>query len=143
MPVKFFQVHNIIFLERLGRRMKISNKISNETTRKIIKGSAIAASTVVPAAYMTKFHIDLYNKNDKKRRARMANKMIGFFSGVGLSALLVHKNTKIAKAISVSKKKTLNDAVRIGIAFVAPFFGLEAAKKINRMIYPKGRNRNI
>lgn len=110
---------------------------SNNISKNAIKISAITASAVVPAAYMTQMHIDLFKKSDKPNRSMMRNKMLGFFSGVGLSALLVHKRVKLGNITIVdSKNRISNQAIKIIIAAIAPFAGLELAKRINKKLYP-------
>ena len=111
--------------------MKIT-KVSN-TTNTILKTAGIAACCVVPAAYMTKFHMDLYNKNDTKNRVRIRNKMIGFLGGVGISSLLIHKRIKIGSRVFLnSVNKPVKHTFKIIGALIAPFVGLEGAKWINK-----------
>lgn len=102
--------------------MKI-NKLDN-TTKKTLKVAAATATFVLPAAYMTKRHVDMYDKNDKLNRQKMFNKMIGFLGGVGASILLIHSKT--------AQKDTLMHAGKILLAAVLPFVGLFGAKAINK-----------
>jgi hypothetical protein len=106
--------------------MKI-NSYNTKISRKIFNVAAITASCIIPAGYMTKFHIDMFKKDDKSNRTMMQNKMLGFFAGLALSIMLIHRNKKNGILIRASK---------ILLAGVAPFAGLEIAKKINRKLYP-------
>jgi len=109
----------------------------NSTSRKMLKVGAIAVAAVIPAAYMTKLHVDMFKKGDEQNRAIMRNKMLGFFTGIGLSVLLVHKRVKIGNFVVLdSKNDVLKQAVKIILAGIAPFTGLEVAKRINKKIYP-------
>lgn len=108
--------------------MIVNTKPSNKIQKNIIKAGAISASAIIPAAYMTKLHIDMFKKEDKQNRAIMRNKMLGFFAGVGLSVFLVHKRLKI--------NNISNQAGKIILAAISPFAGIELAKAINKELYP-------
>ena len=117
--------------------MIVETKPLNNTSKKLLKVGAIAATAIIPAAYMTKFHVDMFKKDDKQNRAIMKNKMIGFFSGIGLSILLVHRRVKIGNFTMLdSKNSFFKQAAKIIAAGIAPFAGLEIAKVINNKLYP-------
>lgn len=106
----------------------------SKTQRKILKTSAIVATAIIPAAYMTKFHVDMFSKEDTKNRKILRNKMLGFFAGIGASVLLVHKNIKLGKNVILNKNpKPTVQALRIILAGIAPFAGLEISKFINKI----------
>lgn len=118
--------------------MIVKAKSSNNTSRYLLKAGAVSASVIIPAVYMTKFHMDMFEKDDKQNRAIMRNKMIGFLAGTSLSAMLVHKMIRIGNVrIFDSKNNNVIQALKIGLAAAAPFVGLETAKKINKAIYPQ------
>ena len=107
------------------------------TSRKMLKVGAIAASAIIPAAYMTKLHVDMFKKDDKQNRVMMGNRMLGFFTGIGLSALLIHRRVKIGNFIALdSKNNIFYQASKIVLAAIAPFAGLEVAEIINKKLYP-------
>ena len=110
--------------------MIISPKPLNNASKRILKAGAITATCIIPAAYMTKLHVDMFKRDDKQNRAIMGNKMLGFFSGVALSVLLIHKRVK------PSQNSFLLQTGKIILAGIAPFAGLELAKKINKKLYP-------
>ena len=128
------------YQKRIKKRikMKINDKPSNNLSRKILKAGAIAATAIIPAVYMTKFHVDMFKKDDEQNRAIMRNKMLGFFAGIGLSVLLVHKRVKIGSFVVLdSKNDAFKQVAKIILAGIAPFAGLEIAKIINKKLYPE------
>jgi len=63
--------------------------------------------------------------------------MLGFFTGIGLSALLIHRRVKIGNFIALdSKNNIFYQASKIVLAAIAPFAGLEVAEIINKKLYP-------
>ena len=67
----------------------------------------------------------------------MQNKMVGFFAGIGLSALLIHRRIKFGKFIALdSKNNTFYQSGKFVLAAISPFAGLEIAKIINKKLYP-------
>lgn len=117
--------------------MTLEIKPLNNISKKMLLGGAIATAAVIPAAYMTKLHIDMFKKDDGQNRKIMRNKMLGFFAGIGLSVMLVHKRLKIGNfTILDSKNSPFKQTVKIILAGIAPFAGLEVAKKINKKLYP-------
>ena len=110
--------------------MIINTKSSNNISKRMLIVGAVVATGVIPAVYMTKLHVDMFKKDDKQNRAMMTNKMLGFFGGIALSALLIHKRIK------PSQNNLLMQSGKILLATVAPFGGLEIAKKINKNLYP-------
>lgn len=109
----------------------------SNTSKKILKAGSIAAAAVVPAVYMTKLHVDMFKKDDTQNRSIMRNKMLGFFTGIGLSVLLVHKRVKIGNFVALdSKNKVFRQSAKIALAAVAPFVGLKIVKVVNKSLYP-------
>jgi hypothetical protein len=106
--------------------MKVSQQ---KPANKYIKPAAIAVCFALPAVYITKFHVDMFDKKDKPNRQMMLNSMVGFFIGVGASVLGAHKK--------LSKNKDLNLGLKIAIAAIAPIAGLKIAKQINKNQYPE------
>ncbi len=111
-------------------KMIIDTKPLNKSSKRILTVGAIVATGVIPAVYMTRLHIDMFKKDDKQNRAIMRNKMLGFFSGVGLSVLLIHKRIK------PSQNNLLIQSGKLLLAAIAPFAGLELAKRISKNLYP-------
>lgn len=111
--------------------MIISIKHSNNISTKILKLGAITATCIIPVVYMTKLHVDMFRKDDKQNRAMMTNKMLGFFAGIGLSVLLIHKRIK------PPYNNLFIQLGKITLAAIAPFAGLELAKKVNKNFYPE------
>ena len=110
----------------------------NSTSRKMLKVGAIVATAIIPAAYMTQLHVDMFKKEDKQNRAIMRNKMLGFFVGIGLSVLLVHKRVKIGQSTVLdSKSNTFKNAAKMIAAGIVPFAGLKIAKIVNEKLYPE------
>lgn len=112
-------------------------QVNSNLSKRIIKTAGVAAAGVIPAVYMTRLHMDLFKKEDKQNRAIMRNKMVGFFSGIGLSIMLAHK--KLALGNFVIIKPTNNvfyQTGKIALAVLSPFAGLSLAKMINKKLYP-------
>ena len=117
--------------------MIVETKPLSNVSKKMLKAGAITATAIIPAAYMTKFHVDMFKKDDKQNRTIMKNKMIGFFAGIGLSVLLVHRRVKVGNFIALdSKNNVFKQASKVILAGIAPFAGLEIAKAINKKLYP-------
>ena len=112
-------------------------QVKPNTSKNIIKIGGVAAAGLIPAVYMTKLHMDMFKKEDKENRAIMRNKMIGFFSGIGLAVMLAHKSIRVGNVnIVKSDNGNFSQAIKLMAAIVAPFAGLFAAKVINKELYP-------
>lgn len=101
---------------------------TQKPANKYLKPAAIAVGFALPAVYITKFHLDMFDKKDKPNRKMMLNSMVGFFIGVGASVVTAHKK--------LAKNKDLNLAIKITTAAIAPIIGLKIAKQINKSQYP-------
>lgn len=96
---------------------------------KMTKTALLGAAFVAPAAYISIKHVEMYPENDTKNRAKMRNKMFGFFAGVAVSVILAHQKFK------VSEHKTLKETAKIIGVLAAPFLGLGVAKQANNQFY--------
>lgn len=105
----------------------LGSSLSNN--KKMLRTALVTAAFVVPAAYVTYKHVDMYAKDDKKNRAKMLNKMLGFFAGVAVSVGLAHQKFKS------SENKNLKEAAKILGVLAAPFVGLGVAKQVNNEFY--------
>jgi len=115
----------------------------NSVAKNFLKTGAVIATVAVPAVYMTKFHVDMYPKENKTGRSTIFNKMLGFWAGFSAGCLAIHSSLKIKIKDGANNLKAGNILLRSLILIAGasmPYIGVETSKIINKKIYPAQDN---